>query len=113
MRIECLPSHPGLRDRLLALGIRPGVQLEVLRRGTPGGLLHLAHGLFEFMLRQEHAEEIAVTYDKEAPSSKLPPWYTSKAITQARVRDQATERSTKARLPDSFNCTATVERHGV
>jgi ferrous iron transport protein A len=40
------------------------VQLEVLRRGTPGGILHLAHGLFEFMLRQEHAEEMAVTYDK-------------------------------------------------
>jgi ferrous iron transport protein A len=60
VKIESLPEHPGLRERLLALGIRPGVHVDVLRRGRPGGLLHLAHGLFEFMLRHEHAEQIAV-----------------------------------------------------
>jgi ferrous iron transport protein A len=63
VRIETLPSHSGLKDRLLALGIRPGVQVEVLRRGRPGGILHLAHGLLEFMLRQEHARQMTVTPD--------------------------------------------------
>jgi ferrous iron transport protein A len=61
VRIETLPSHSGLKDRLLALGIRPGVEGEVLRRGRPGGILHLAHGLLEFMLRQEHARQMTVT----------------------------------------------------
>ncbi len=72
VRIESLPSHVGLRDRLLALGIRPGVTLEVLRRGRPGGILHLAHGLFEFMLRREHAQEISVS-PLPAPSLLSPP----------------------------------------
>jgi ferrous iron transport protein A len=58
--VECLPNHAGLRERLLAMGIRPGVQLQVLRRGHPGGILHLADGSFEFMLRREHAREILV-----------------------------------------------------
>jgi ferrous iron transport protein A len=69
VRIETLPSHAGLRDRLLALGIRPGVQVEVLRRGRPGGILHLAHGLLEFMLRQEHARQITVTPGTPEPDS--------------------------------------------
>jgi Fe2+ transport system protein FeoA len=51
VRIEQLPEGPGLRERLLALGIYPGVRLELVRRGRPGGLLHLAHGIQEFMLR--------------------------------------------------------------
>lgn len=61
VRIDHLPQSSGLRERLLALGIRPGVQLEVLRRGRPGGLLHLAHGIQEFMLRQEQAAHIRVS----------------------------------------------------
>jgi ferrous iron transport protein A len=61
VRIETLPSDSALKDRLLALGIRPGVQVEVLRRGRPGGILHLAHGLLEFMLRQEQARQMTVT----------------------------------------------------
>jgi len=69
VRIETLPSHPGLRDRLVALGIRPGVQVEVLRRGRPGGILHLAHGLLEFMLRQEHARQMTVTPTTPEPDS--------------------------------------------
>ncbi len=43
------------------MGVRPGVEVEVLRRGKPGGLLHLASGLLEFMLRQEQAAEMEVT----------------------------------------------------
>jgi len=73
VRIETLPSHPGLRERLVALGIRPGVQVEVLRRGRPGGILHLAHGLLEFMLRQEHAREIAVTTPEPDSGSEATP----------------------------------------
>ena len=60
VRIVCLPSHADLRERLQAMGIRPGVELLVLRRGRPGGILHLAHGLLEFMLRRDHAAEIEV-----------------------------------------------------
>jgi ferrous iron transport protein A len=61
VRIESLPSHPDLRERLRALGIRPGVEVDVVRRGQPGGILHLAHGPLEFMLRREHAAEILVS----------------------------------------------------
>ncbi|MEB3361311.1 MAG: FeoA family protein [Synechococcaceae cyanobacterium] len=61
VRIDQLPEGDGLHQRLLALGIHPGVQLELVRRGCPGGLLHLAHGLQEFMLRQEQAAGITVS----------------------------------------------------
>lgn len=61
VRIASLPSHPHLRERLKALGIRPGVIVHVVRRGRPGGILHLAHGPLEFMLRREHAAEILVS----------------------------------------------------
>lgn len=59
--IACLPVHPALQRRLLAMGVRPGVEVEVLRRGKPGGILHLASGILEFMLRHEHAAEMDVT----------------------------------------------------
>ena len=60
VRIETLPSHPVLMQRLKALGIRPGAEVEVVRRGRPGGILHLACGFVEFMLRAEHAREMCV-----------------------------------------------------
>lgn len=69
VQVESLPEHPALRDRLVALGIRPGVEIDVLRRGQPGGILHLAHGLFEFMLRHEHAEQIAVSQAQPTPAA--------------------------------------------
>ena len=59
--INCLPMQPEPQRRLLSMGIRPGVEIEVLRRGQPGGILHLASGLLEFMLRQEQAAEMEVT----------------------------------------------------
>ncbi|MBW4529300.1 MAG: ferrous iron transport protein A [Aphanothece saxicola GSE-SYN-MK-01-06B] len=59
--VNCLPLHPELHRRLLAMGVRPGVEIEVLRRGKPGGLLHLSSGLMDFMLRQEQAAEMEVT----------------------------------------------------
>ncbi len=61
LRLENLPADPELRERLLALGLRPGEVVTVLRRGQPGGILHLAHGLTEFMLRLQQAAEIRVT----------------------------------------------------
>jgi ferrous iron transport protein A len=60
-RIANLPTDPELRERLLALGLRPGQVVTVLRRGRPGGILHLAHGMTEFMLRRQQAAEIQVT----------------------------------------------------
>jgi ferrous iron transport protein A len=59
--VNCLPLHPELQRRLLAMGVRPGVEIEVLRRGQPGGLLHLASGLTEFMLRGAQAADMQVT----------------------------------------------------
>ena len=61
VRVELLPVHPQLRSRLMAMGVKPGVQLEVLRRGRPGGILHLACGAMEFMIRREHAEQLVVS----------------------------------------------------
>jgi len=62
IRIESLPSQPSLRDRLVAMGIRPGTQVEVLRRGKPGGIMHVACGIMEFMIRHEHAAEMEVSF---------------------------------------------------
>ncbi len=59
--ILCLPAHPELQRRLRAMGVRPGVEVEVLRRGRPGGILHLSSGLLEFMLRDEQAADMDVS----------------------------------------------------
>ena len=75
VRIASLPSHAVLRERLWALGIRPGVVIQVVRRGRPGGILHLAHGPLEFMLRRDQAGEIAVAEagaSGEGPSPQEP-----------------------------------------
>lgn len=60
VKLACLPADPVLGQRLRALGVQPGVEIEVLRRGKPGGILHLACGFLEFMLRHEHAREMEV-----------------------------------------------------
>ena len=44
--------------------------LEVIRRGRPGGLLHLAHGVLEFMLRQEHAAQMEVQEEEMDPGMR-------------------------------------------
>lgn len=61
LRVECLPDHLVLRNRLLSMGIRPGAELQVLRRGKPGGILHVACGVLEFMIRHEHAQAVGVS----------------------------------------------------
>lgn len=58
--VRTLPAHPVLAQRLRALGVHPGAEIEVVRRGKPGGILHLACGFLEFMLRHEHAQDIEV-----------------------------------------------------
>ncbi|NQV10860.1 MAG: ferrous iron transport protein A [Cyanobacteria bacterium] len=56
--LRSLPEQPALHARLRAMGVRPGVALQVLRRGHPGGLLHLRAGLLEFMLRRHEAAQM-------------------------------------------------------
>lgn len=60
VQVESLPDHPVLMRRLQAMGVWPGAEIEVLRRGRPGGILHLACGFLEFMLRVEHADQLTV-----------------------------------------------------
>jgi ferrous iron transport protein A len=60
VRVQALPGDPVLDQRLISMGVRPGAELEVLRRGKPGGMLHLSCGFLEFMLRNEHAEQLSV-----------------------------------------------------
>ena len=66
LQLATLPADPVLRERLLALGLRPGEGVTVLRRGRPGGILHVAHGMTEFMLRRQQAAEIQVRPAGEA-----------------------------------------------
>ncbi len=61
VRLESLPDDGPLSNRLLAMGIRPGAVLEVLRRGRPGGILHLSCGMLEFMLRRDQASRMEVS----------------------------------------------------
>lgn len=60
LRILSLPSHPALVQRLHSMGIHPGSEVEVLRRGVPGGILHVSCGMLEFMLRQDQARDVTV-----------------------------------------------------
>ena len=60
VEILCLPKHSGLQNRLLSMGIRPGSTIQIIRRGTPGNILHLSNGILEFMLREDQAKEIEI-----------------------------------------------------
>jgi ferrous iron transport protein A len=60
LRLLSLPSHPALCQRLHSMGIQPGAEVEVLRRGFPGGILHVACGMLEFMVRHDQAAEMTV-----------------------------------------------------
>jgi ferrous iron transport protein A len=42
------------------MGVKPGCEVQVLRRGKPGGILHVACGVLEFMIRHEQAAEMEV-----------------------------------------------------
>ncbi|MCT0200294.1 ferrous iron transport protein A [Synechococcus sp. CS-1325] len=55
-----LPADPSLRERLRAMGVKPGITLQVVRRGFPGGILHVRVGLLEFMLRRRDGIQMEV-----------------------------------------------------
>jgi ferrous iron transport protein A len=58
--VTALTVEPGLRHRLEALGIKPGQQVKVLRRGWWSGPIHLRVGMTELMLRRIDAARIEV-----------------------------------------------------
>jgi ferrous iron transport protein A len=60
VEIVRLPKHTGLQSRLLSMGIKPGSNIQIIRRGTPGNILHLSDGIIEFMLREDQAKEIEI-----------------------------------------------------
>ncbi len=49
-----------LRQRLAALGLRPGRPLRLIRRGALAGPLHLRLGTTDIILRRHHAHAIVV-----------------------------------------------------
>ncbi|EAQ74872.1 MULTISPECIES: FeoA family protein [unclassified Synechococcus] len=58
LELLSLPSRPSLESRLRAMGVKPGCHLVVMRRGRPGGILHLRMGLLDFMLRRADAAQM-------------------------------------------------------
>ncbi len=58
VQLRSFPAHPSLQERLRAMGVKPGSRLQVVRRGFPGGILHLRMGLLEFMLRRSDAAQM-------------------------------------------------------
>ncbi|MCP9818273.1 ferrous iron transport protein A [Synechococcus sp. Cruz-9H2] len=58
LELLSLPSRPSLESRLRAMGVKPGSHLMVIRRGRPGGILHLRMGLLDFMLRRADAAQM-------------------------------------------------------
>ena len=59
-QVLSLPNHAALNSRLISMGVKPGCEVQVLRRGKPGGILHVACGVLEFMIRHEQAAEMEV-----------------------------------------------------
>ena len=55
-----------LRQRLMALGLRIGKTVEVIRRGVFGGPLHVRVGTTEVILRRKEAAHIRVTHPSTA-----------------------------------------------
>jgi len=60
LQIQSLPNHSALCRRLHSMGVKPGSEVQVLRRGQPGCILHMACGVVEFMIRHEQAGEMDV-----------------------------------------------------
>lgn len=58
--IADLLAEPGLHQRLLALGIRPGRHISLLRKAGFSGPLHLRVGTTELMLRHQDAHQIHI-----------------------------------------------------
>ena len=58
--VASLAAERGLRARLEALGLRPGQTVQVLRRGSWSGPLHIRVGMTELMLRRRDAACVAL-----------------------------------------------------
>ncbi|WP_432722063.1 FeoA family protein [Jeongeupia wiesaeckerbachi] len=70
-RVRTVGTSAELAQRLAALGLRPGREVEVIRRGWLGGPLQLKVGGTEFMLRRSEAaliELVAQPVAATAPS---------------------------------------------
>lgn len=58
--VQELAADAGLRQRLEALGLRPGQNVQVLRRGWWAGPLHVRVGMTEMMLRRRDAARVSL-----------------------------------------------------
>lgn len=58
--VASLAAEPRLRQRLEALGLRPGQSVQVLRRGWWSGPLHIRVGMTELMLRRRDARGVGL-----------------------------------------------------
>ena len=58
--VQALAADAGLRQRLEALGLRPGQSVQVLRRGWWSGPLHVRVGMTELMLRRGDAARVSL-----------------------------------------------------
>ena len=58
--VKALAADAGLRQRLEALGLRPGQSVQVLRRGWWSGPLHVRVGMTELMLRRRDAARVSL-----------------------------------------------------
>ena len=58
--VESLTADAGLRQRLEALGLRPGQAVQMLRRGWWAGPLHIRVGMTELMLRRRDAARVSL-----------------------------------------------------
>jgi ferrous iron transport protein A len=58
--IDGIHVEQELRNRFLALGLKPGRFVQVLRRAGMGGPIHVRVGSTEIMLRRKEASHIQV-----------------------------------------------------
>lgn len=58
--VASLTADPVLRQRLVALGLRPGQPVQMLRRGWWSGPLHVRVGMTELMVRRRDAACMAL-----------------------------------------------------
>ena len=58
--VQALTAESGLRQRLEALGLKPGQVVQMLRRGAWAGPLHVRVGMTELMLRRRDAARVSL-----------------------------------------------------
>jgi ferrous iron transport protein A len=58
--VASLSADQGLRQRLEALGLRPGQAVQVLRRGWWSGPLHVRVGMTELIVRRRDAARVSL-----------------------------------------------------